>query len=100
MRENRDNVSGKSRILDYINHFREDGLLNGDLAFSLEMLDNTDMLLRGCRQIVKYTANEMILRAKRFDVSVSGEGLKCATYHLEGVEIEGEIREIKFILRG
>ncbi len=87
---------GKKSFMDYIKK-NDEGLLGRNLDFSLEMFGNTSLVLYGCRRILKYTTEEMILRAKNFDVSVSGENLNCSVYHVQGVEISGVIEQIKFI---
>ncbi len=87
---------GKNRLLQYIMD-NEDMLFSRDLAFSLEMFGNGHLVLYGCRKILKYSSSEMIFSAKDFDVSVAGEQLNCAVYHIQGVEISGDIRKIEFI---
>lgn len=87
-------------IFEYIKKHDNDGLLRVNLDFSMEMFGNTQIVLYGCRRILKYTYEEMILEAKNFDVSISGSCLNCAAYHIQGVEISGNIEDIKFILRG
>lgn len=94
-KENR-GESKKKRLLQYIKE-NDDGLFSRDLDFSLEMFGRTHLVLYGCRKIVKYTRDEMVFRAKDFDISVSGVNLSCAVYHVQGVEISGDIEEIKFI---
>ena len=87
-------------IFEYIKRRDSDQLFSWDLSFSLEMIGNSELMLYGCREIKKYSCEEMIFEAKNFDVSVSGECLNCAVYHVQGVEISGDIRSIKFIVRG
>ena len=87
-------------IFEYIKKRDEDQLFSRDLSFSLEMTGNSQLILYGCRKIRKYSCDEMIFEAKNFDVSVLGDGLNCTVYHIQGVEISGDIQSIKFIARG
>ena len=90
----------RSRILEYIKSKNNESIMPRATNFSIEVLDNREMLLRGCKRILKYTEQQIILSTKVFDILVGGEDLRCATYHIDGVEIDGDIREIKFVLRG
>lgn len=100
MRKNNDRPNKRVGIFEYIKKCDDDSLLSRNLDFSLEMFGNTQLVLYGCRRILKYTFEEMILEAKNFDVSILGRCLNCCAYHIHGVEISGDIEDIKFIMRG
>ena len=87
-------------LSQYLRALSHGDSLGGGYDFSAEIIDNRDMLIRGCKRILKYTSDEMILEAKRFNISVVGERLECLTYHTEGIEISGEIHGINFIFGG
>lgn len=87
-------------IFEYIKRRDSDQLFSRDLSFSLEMVGNSQLILYGCREIKKYSCDQMIFEAKNFDVLVSGERLNCAVYHVQGVEISGDIQSVKFMARG
>ena len=59
--------------------------------FSVEIRERSTLFIRGCRSIVKYSADEMIMAARGFEVRVRGVGLICTAYHYGAITIEGEI---------
>ena len=100
MRKDGERRGVRAGIFEYIKKCDEDSISARNLDFSIEMFGNSQLVLYGCRRILKYTFEEMILEAKNFDICISGHCLNCAAYHLHGVEISGEIEDIKFLLRG
>lgn len=68
-------------------------LLQGE--FRLELRGRSEMYLCGCKKILKYSEEEMIIRTHGFDLVVQGEGLVCASFHCSGIVIEGNIQSIK-----
>lgn len=68
-------------------------LLEGE--FRLELRGRGEMYLCGCKKILKYSEEEMVIRARTFDVVVQGEKLICASFHCSGIVIEGNIQSIK-----
>lgn len=66
-------------------------------GFSVELCGRERLLLQGCRRIIKYSTEEMILRSKGFSVSIRGEGLTCTTYHGGSVTVEGRVDGIAFL---
>lgn len=86
----------RQRLSDYIKKNEGDLLTSGDLDFSLEAFGNSSVFIRGVKRILKYTAEEMILRAKDFDIIISGRNLNCDVYHLGGIEITGRVSSINF----
>ena len=64
--------------------------------FGIEMRGRELLFLQGCRRIIKYSTEEMILAAKGFDVSIKGERLVCTTYYGGAVTVEGRIDKIDF----
>lgn len=87
----------RQRLTDYIKKNEGDLLISDDLDFSLEAFGNSSVFIKGVERIMKYTAEEMILRAKDFDIVVSGKDLNPAVYHLGGVEITGRVSSISFV---
>lgn len=83
-------------IFDYIKKCDNTDLGLGGLDFSLEAFENSRIVLYGCRRIIKYTFSEMILETRKFNVCIYGSTLNCSAYHVHGVEISGEIDNIKF----
>lgn len=73
-------------------------LLAGEVC--VEIRGRKSLLMQGCRRILKYSPEEMILSAKGFDVSVRGAGLVCLSYHEGAVIIDGKIENVDFGKRG
>ncbi len=59
--------------------------------FSVEIRERSTLFMRGCRRIVKYSADEMVMAARGFEVRIRGRGLICAAYHYGAITVEGEI---------
>ncbi len=87
----------RQRLSDYVKKNEGDLFVSGDLDFSLETFSNSSVFIRGVKRILKYTAEEMVLRARDFDIVISGIDLNCAVYHLGGVEITGRVSSINFV---
>lgn len=62
-------------------------LLSGD--FRIEIRGRNTLFMQGCRRIIKYSPEEMIMAAKGFDVSIRGRRLICTTYHDGTVTVDG-----------
>ncbi len=60
----------------------------------IELRGRNTLFMQGCRRILKYSPDEMIMAAKGFSVSVKGERLICSTYHDGAVSIDGMIASI------
>ena len=60
-------------------------------SFSLEVRERHAVYMRGCRRIVKYSTDEMIMAAKGFEIRIRGRRLICSTYHYGAITVEGEI---------
>ena len=86
----------RERISHYIKKNETDLLCSGELDFSLEMFGNSSLFICGINRILKYTESEIILKAKEFNVEIFGKGLNCSVYHVQGIEITGNIEEIRF----
>ena len=68
--------------------------LTGD--FRLEIRGRNTLFVHGCRRIIKYSTEEMILGTRDFRVRVGGERLICSSYHIGTVSIEGYINSVCF----
>ena len=62
----------------------------------VEMRGRNLVFLSGCRRIIKYSAEEMILAVKGDLLSVKGTRLICSSYHGGTVSIEGSISSVSF----
>ena len=65
-------------------------LLDGE--FRAEMRGRRSMYIYGCKRILKYSSEEMIVVARACQVKVLGEGLVCSFFYGGSMAIEGEIR--------
>lgn len=64
--------------------------------FRLEIRGRNQLFIWGCRRILKYSEDEMVMSAKGFSVAIRGERLICSAYHEGGVSIEGYICGVDF----
>lgn len=69
-------------------------LLGGDLR--IEIRGRNTLFMQGCRRILKYSPEEMIMSARGFDVIIDGERLICSTYHSGTVTVEGNVLAVRF----
>lgn len=83
--------AGESRIKSFIDDKLSlpSDVLEG--SFSLEVRERKTVFMRGCRRIVKYSTDEMIMAARGFEVRIRGRRLVCSTYHYGAITVEGEI---------
>ena len=70
-------------------------LIAGD--FCLEIRGRGTLFMRGCRRILKYSPEEMIMAAKGFDVDIKGRRLVCTSYHDGTVTIDGMIVSVELV---
>ena len=70
-------------------------LILGD--FRLEIRGRSTLFMQGCRRILKYSPEEMIMAAKGFDVDIKGRRLVCTSYHDGTVTVEGVIGSLEFL---
>lgn len=95
-KENNKKTEKKGRLRSFI---RDSVSLPSDAfasGFGVEMRGRGLLFLQGCKRIIKYSPEEMILAAKGFDVSIKGERLVCTTYYGGTVTVEGRIDKIDF----
>ncbi|MBE6547311.1 MAG: hypothetical protein E7667_00335 [Ruminococcaceae bacterium] len=67
-------------------------LLKGQ--FRLELRGNCELYACGCKKILEYSQENILLMAERFNLRILGENLTCASFHCRGIVIEGKIQEI------
>ena len=58
------------------------------------LTSNEKIVFYGCRGVVKYTDEEIILSLKDTDVLVSGKGLMLSTFFGGEISIMGEIKTL------
>lgn len=68
-------------------------LLSGE--FRLELRGRRELYICGCKKIIEYNEQSIIVRTKAFDVCIEGCELVCASFHCSGIVIEGYIKGIR-----
>ena len=91
---NRKNKGGIREFLSSKAVLPSDLLCDG---FRLEIRGRNQIFISGCRRIIKYSPNEMIMAIKGFSVSVQGQRLVCSTYHAGTISIDGFVTDVVFI---
>ena len=92
--EKKKNRGGLREFLSVKTELPSDLLCGG---FRLEVRGRNQIFLTGCRRILKYSSEEMIMSVKGFSVSVRGERLVCSTYHAGNISIDGFVKSVNFI---
>ena len=62
----------------------------------VEIRGRGSLLIRGCRKILKYSREEIVIATCRDVFSVRGESLTCISYLAGAVGIEGRIDGVDF----
>ena len=65
-------------------------------ACYLEMRGQSELSLQGCRRILVYTPEEIVLRLRNGSVRLAGKCLTCLSYHAGRITVHGWITEIAF----
>ena len=60
-------------------------------GFSLHMRGEREIYVSGCRRILEYSRERIVLSIKGFCLIVCGENLICSSYFERSVGIEGRI---------
>lgn len=63
----------------------------------IQLTDNREMILDGCRRVIRYDENEICLELPTTGIEIVGMNLKMNNFSLGGVIIEGEIHSVTFI---
>ncbi len=66
----------------------------------LEMRGSNLLFISGCRRIIKYAADQIIIGVKGRYIDIKGSCLLCTTYHYGTVTVEGCISSICFEGKG
>lgn len=65
-------------------------------SFAVELRGRGSLTVEGCRRIIKYSTEEMILAANDFQVHIVGERLVCTVFHGGSITVEGRVCGISF----
>ena len=63
-------------------------------GFSLNMRGDREIYISGCRRILEYSRERIVLSIKSFSLVIIGECLICSSYFERAVGIEGRIDSI------
>ena len=63
----------------------------------IQITDNKEIVLDGCRRVVEYNENHIKLELPSMGVSIVGMQLKMRNFSIGGVIIKGQIHSITFI---
>ena len=63
----------------------------------IQIADNKEIVLDGCRRVVEYNENHIKLELPSIGISIVGMQLKMRNYSIGGVIIKGQIHSITFI---
>ncbi len=55
------------------------------------------LIVRGCRRVVKYSPENVVLRVYKNAVSIAGVRLTCISYLAGAVAVEGYINSVSFV---
>ena len=84
MRRGRDFMDALSEKLD----IPREALPHG---FALALSGERELTLWGCRRILSYSAEEILLRVGARTLRITGKGLLCAAFGAGAVTVTGEI---------
>ena len=62
----------------------------------IEMRGRNNVVVRGCRRIIKYSTERVVLKMCRYSLTVTGKRLACLTYFSGAVSVEGIIDTLSF----
>ncbi len=68
--------------------------LAGDLY--MEMRGKNCLLVKGCRRILGYSPETVVLEIKKDKLTVKGKRLVCTSFHSGSVSVEGVILSLAF----
>lgn len=63
----------------------------------IQITDNNEMILDGCRKVIRYDENEICLELPTMGIKIVGMKLKMNNFSVGGVIIEGELHSVTFI---
>ena len=62
-----------------------------------EIRGRNHVTVRGCRRVVKYSPEAVVLKMKRESIVIVGKRLRCLTYFSGAVTVEGIIDTFSFL---
>ena len=68
--------------------------LSGDVY--MELRGRNCLIVKGCKRILGYSPDSVLLEVKKDILSIKGKRLVCTSYFSGGVSIEGIVRSVSF----
>lgn len=65
----------------------------------IQITDNNEILLSGCRRIVEYDENIIKLELSSTGIFIVGTELKARNFSSDGIIISGRLHSIEFVLK-
>ena len=65
-------------------------------SFGLSLSGQGELVLYGCRGILRYEREEIVFAVWGREVWVQGEGLSCTAFGAGGVTVKGQISSVSF----
>ena len=65
----------------------------------IEIRGRNHVTVRGCRRIIKYTTERIVLRMHKDSLEITGKRLTCITYLAGAVSVEGIVDSVGFVRR-
>lgn len=65
----------------------------------IEIRGRNGVTVRGCRRIIRYTPESVILKMRKETLEVKGKRLTCITYLAGAVAVEGIVDSVGFLKR-
>lgn len=62
----------------------------------VEIRGRSSLFLGGCKKILKYSPEEMIVECKGDRIIIAGERLVCTSYHAGNISVDGSIASVSF----
>ena len=96
MTKKRGNGRDKRSFFEYVSDKLDlpSDLFSGECA--IEIRGRTNVTVRGCRRILRYSKEEIRLAMSHFDVRVRGKHLDCSAYFAGAIRIDGEVEAVDF----
>lgn len=63
----------------------------------IQITDDREIVLYGCRKVIEYNENNIVLELSTIGVSIVGMKLNMRDFIIGGVAISGELHSITFI---
>ena len=95
-------AKGKRDVRGFVERLVEDKDVPSELLCGgcfIEIRGRNGMTVRGCRRVVKYSPDEVVLKMKRETIVIGGKRLRCLTYLSGAIVIEGMIDALGFSRR-